>query len=71
MHGNRAHKGKAKKAFDALKQNLNQNIEMYLAANTPPVAIEKFEPVCYASLDGNQKLASCDTNTSDVEESDN
>lgn len=64
-------KGKAKKAFDALKQNLNQNIEMYLAANTPPVAIEKFEPVCYASLDGNQKLASCDTNTSDVEESDN
>ncbi|WP_345992584.1 peptidoglycan DD-metalloendopeptidase family protein [Sulfurimonas sp. HSL-1716] len=47
-------KGKDKVAFEKLKENLNQSIDLYLKANTKPIALGKYEPVYYVDKNGNQ-----------------
>ncbi len=47
-------KGKDKIAFKKLKENLNQSVDLYLNANTKPVALGEYKPVYYVDKNGQE-----------------
>ncbi|WP_345979586.1 peptidoglycan DD-metalloendopeptidase family protein [Sulfurimonas sp. HSL3-2] len=47
-------KGKDRIAFNKLKENLNQSVDLYLNANTKPIVLGQYEPVYYVDKNGQQ-----------------
>lgn len=55
-------KGKDKVAFNKLKDNLNQSVDLYLKAATKPELIGTYEPIYYVNKDGVQIEGKKNTN---------